>query len=121
MSRAAENWRDERARACKHGGMPSNLRDVTSEFYRGEATLEVLRAAALAERIDRQLADGILRLISEWEQNPEKNSTRVRNELRARAKELVPPAPAVSPASTYRRDPSESIYAAGIRGQQRRS
>ncbi|HEV2060949.1 MAG TPA: hypothetical protein VGR11_16485 [Solirubrobacteraceae bacterium] len=100
--------------------MPPNLRDVTRDFGRGEATLESLRAAARAEHRDRQLANEILTLIGEWENSPQKDSVRSRDDLRARAKKLVPPAPPDPPASTSRRPPGESIYDAGLRGQRRR-
>ncbi|MGH2919995.1 MAG: hypothetical protein ACRDLS_15545, partial [Solirubrobacteraceae bacterium] len=94
-----------------------DLRDVTREFARGEAPLEALRGAARAERGDRRLADEILKLITEWESSAWSASAWSRNELRARAKSLVPPAP---PASTSRQDPATSMYEAGLRGQRRR-
>lgn len=97
--------------------MPPNLRDVTREFGRGEATLETLRQAARAERLDRPVADQILRLITDWENSPGSETDRAKNELRARVKQLVPPEP---PPSASRREPGESIYAAGLRGQRRR-
>ena len=97
--------------------MGGHLRDATRAFYRGEITLDMLRAAAHAERMDRQLADGILRLISEFERNPWAATDRVRNELRDRAKAMIPPDP---PPSSGRREPGESLYAAGLRGQRRR-
>ena len=100
--------------------MAAHLRDVALEFARGEATLGALRAAAYAELIDRTLANGLLGLITQWENSPGKDSVRVRNDLREGVKRLVPAAPAKPAASTYRRDPSESLYAAGLRGQQRR-
>ncbi len=100
--------------------MPSNLRDVASDFGRGLATLETLRGAARAERNDRQLAEEILKLIADWENSAWKDSVRSRDDLRARAKQLVPPAPPAPPAATSRRRPAESIYEAGLRGQRRR-
>jgi hypothetical protein len=98
--------------------MPPNLRDVTREFARGQAPLETLRRAAREEPIDRQLADGILKLIADWERTRSPASAWSRNDLRARAKELVPPDP---PASSSRRNPTESMYEAGLRGQRRQS
>lgn len=101
--------------------MALDLKDVTRAFGRGEATLESLRAAARAEPYDRQLAGEIMRLISDWENSAWKDSARSRDDLRANIKSLVPPAPtASSPASTSRRQPRESIYEAGLRGQRRR-
>src|SRR5687767_13313607 len=100
--------------------MPPNLRDVARDFGRGEATLESLRGAARAERGDRQLADGILRLIAGWENSPQRHSVRSREDLRAEVKQLVPPEPPAPSASTSRRPPGESIYEAGLRGQRRR-
>lgn len=97
-----------------------NLREITRQFGRGEATLESLRGAALGEHRDRQLAGEILTLINAWERDPYKDSVRCRNDLRAHIKQLVPPAPAAAEASKSRREPGESLYAAGLRGQQRR-
>jgi len=93
---------------------PPRLSDVTRDFARGDTSLEALRAAARAERMHRHLADEILRLITEWE-NSGDNSTSSRNELRARAKRLVPPDP------PPRKEPAESFYEPGLRGQKRRS
>ena len=95
--------------------MPRSLRDVTRDFSLGEATLEDLREAAYAERMERSLAASVLGLISEWE-NSAWASDRSRDTLRARAKALVP---ARQPVSKNRRG-SESIYEAGLRGQRRR-
>lgn len=103
--------------------MPADLRDVTRDFGRGDATLETLRAAAHAERIDRRLADAILRLIADWERKPGRETALTRNLLRARVEDLVPPAPPPPPppsAAEHRRPPGESIYEAGLRGQRRR-
>ncbi len=100
--------------------MAQNLTHVTRAFGRGEATLETLRAAARAERGDRRLAETILQLITDWENSGWTDSEVSRTQLRIRVKQLVPAAPTTPPASTYRRDPSESLYAAGLRGQKRR-
>ncbi|MGH2919343.1 MAG: hypothetical protein ACRDLS_12220 [Solirubrobacteraceae bacterium] len=97
--------------------MPSNLADVTRDFGRGEAPLEALRRAAHAERSDGRLADEILRLIAEWESGAWTASSWSRNELRARAKQLVP---AAEPAPPARQDPTTAMYEAGLRGQRRR-
>lgn len=97
--------------------MQPGLRDITRDFARGEAPLEALRAAARAEPVDRRLADEILALISEWERSAWVASAWSRNELRARAKQLVPPAP---PAEPSRQDAAASMYEAGLRGQRRR-
>ncbi len=97
--------------------MAPKLKDVTGEFARGEAPLEALRAAARAERVHRQLADELLKLIAEWESSTWHNSTSSKNELRARAKELIPPDP---PLETIRRNTGYSFYEAGLRGQKRR-
>lgn len=86
------------------------MRDVTRAFGIGEATLEDLREAAMAERVDRQLADAVLRLIAEWE-----TSAWTRNEFRTRARDLLPATPPPS-----RRPEGESLYEAGLRGQRRR-
>jgi hypothetical protein len=117
----ASNRTTSRRAPCKTAPMAANLRDVTRDFARGQVALETWRAAARAERADRQLADAVLMLINEWESKAMAQSVRARNELRARAKQLLPPEPVTPPASTYRRDPSESIYAAGLRGQKRRT
>lgn len=100
--------------------MQSKLRDVATGFGRGEATLETLRGAAIAELVDRPLASRILTLISEWENSSGNHTVRSRDDFRARVKQVVPPAPVIPAASEYRRPPGESIYAAGLRGQQRR-
>jgi hypothetical protein len=100
--------------------MPADLRDVTREFGRGQTTLENLREAARAEPRDRQLAGALLQLIAEWESTAVTVSVRSRSELRARIRQLVPPDPPASPEASARRDPAESIYAAGLRGQRRR-
>lgn len=96
-----------------------NLRDVTREFGRGETALETLRAAARAEGVDRRLADDILRLIGEWEKGPSTGSAWSRNELRARAKQLIPPDAPAATEPPRRKDPTETMYAAGVRGQRR--
>jgi hypothetical protein len=88
--------------------MPPNLRDVTRAFARGEATLATLRGAARAERMDRHLADAILKLIADWETGARTDSARSRNELRDRAKRLVPSAPAVA----SRPDATTAMYEA---------
>lgn len=62
------------------------------------------------------MADAVLHLITAWEDTTWTASARSRNELRARAKQLLPPDP---PESTTRRDATESMYAAGLRGQRR--
>ena len=101
--------------------MPSDLRELTRQFGRGETTLEALRMAARAENRDRGLADQLLQLIREWEISPLRASERAKNDLREAAENLVPPPPPpLAPSSSARRDPSESIYAAGLRGQKRR-
>lgn len=102
--------------------MAPDLRDVTREFARGEATLETLRAAARSERSDRQLAEAVLQLIARCESAARTDSARARarDDLRDRAKQLVPAAPAAPAGSTNRRPPGESIYEAGLRGQRRR-
>ena len=101
--------------------MPPNLRDVTRDFGRGQTTLESWRGAARAERDDRQLAAEVLKLIADWESSAWKDSVRSREDLRARAKQLVPAAPAAPPESASRRGPKSSIYDAGLRGQRRRT
>lgn len=101
--------------------MPPDLRELTRQFGRGETTLEALRVAARAENRDRALADQLLQLIREWEISPLRASERARNDLREAAENLVPPPPPpLAPVANSRRDPSESIYAAGLRGQRRR-
>jgi len=100
--------------------MAADLKDVTRDFGRGQTTLENLREAARAESRDRQLAGALLQLIAEWESTAVTVSVRSRSELRARIRQLVPPEPPASPASSGRPDPAESIYAAGLRGQRRR-
>ena len=100
--------------------MAPNLTDVTRAFYRGEATLETLRRAARAEGSDRHLAARILGLITDWENSGWTESEASRSALRLQVKQAVPPPPTTSPKSTYHRDPAESLYAAGIRGQKRR-
>ncbi len=85
--------------------MPT-LKEVARDFALGQLTLEDLREAALAERIHRETAQEILKLIGEWA-----NSPRSRNELRMRVKELVPPPP--------RRNEGETFYDAGLRPYRR--
>ena len=102
------------ARACKTRGMPPglppDLSDITRKFACGEVSLLDWRDAAHRERFDRQLSEKVLSLIAQFE-----NSMWTRNDLRSRARELVP---AERPAA--RRRPAESIYEAGLRGQRRR-
>ena len=90
--------------------MQTRLRDVTRAFGIGEATLEDLREAANAERVDRQMADEVLRLIADWERRQYP-----RNELRSHVRSITPPPPPPS-----RHPPGESLYDAGLRGQRRR-
>lgn len=108
-------------RLARLGCMPPDLRDVTRDFGRGQTTLESWRGAARAERDDRQLAAEVLKLIADWENSAWRDSVRSREDLRARAKQLVPAAPAAPPASASRRGPKSSIYDAGLRGQRRRT
>ena len=96
--------------------MQPTLREVTLEFSRGEASLGTLRGAAHAERIHRPLADEILKLIADWENSPWGDNARSRNELRARAKQLVPAAPAAAKKPV---DAAAAMYGAGLRGQRR--
>ena len=103
--------------------MLPNLAEVARTFGRGEATLDTLRLAASADRADRRLADTLLALIAEWESSAYKDTVWSRNELRARASQLAPPvpvAPLTAPVSARLREPAESIYEAGLRGQKRR-
>ena len=76
-------------------------------FALGNATLEDLREAALAERIHRETAQEVLKLIGQWANN----SARSRNELRMRVKELIPPPP--------RRNEGETFYDAGLKAYRR--
>ncbi len=103
--------------------MAGRLSDVARDFGRGEATLEMLRAAARAEHGDRELASQVLRLIVEWESGGLTHTVRARDDLRMRVKALVPAtAPAAhAPASAQRpRASGLSLYEAGLRGQRRR-
>lgn len=97
--------------------MPSELRDVAREFSLGNTTLEALRDAARTSRGDRQVADAILAAIAAWESDPRKDSARVRNELRARIKQLAPPLP---PPVQSGEEATMSMYGPGLRGQRRR-
>jgi hypothetical protein len=100
--------------------MPSSLRTVTRDFSLGRLPLETLRAAAIAERVDRRLAGEILQAIADWERSPSPQGALARNELRARAKQLIPPGP--PPESEERKrnkDPAAAMYEAGLRGQRR--
>jgi hypothetical protein len=101
---------------------PPTFRDVVRDFSLGDATLDMLRSAARAESSDRQMANEILKLIADWERTPWTDSVVAKNELRARAKQLVPAAP--PPGSRGRRDPNvdpaTAMYEAGLRGQRRR-
>lgn len=102
--------------------MPSGLRDVTRDFSRGVVTLGAWRAAAQAERVDRNLADRILALIAEWETTAWPDTGRARKELRARAEQLVPAAPpaaAEPPSWRGDKDPTAAMYDAGLRGHKR--
>lgn len=99
--------------------MPSNLRGVTRDFVCGVATLGAWRTAARTESVDRQLADAILQSISEWENTAWPDIARARIDLRERAEQLVPAAPAGAPASSRNADPTAAMYEAGLRGQRR--
>lgn len=104
--------------------MPANLRDVARAFGRGEATLEMLRAAARAAPGDRQLADQVLKLIMDWESSGLTHTVRSRTDLRMRVKALVPappPAPNAPAPGERRRASGNSLYEPGLRGQKRRS
>lgn len=101
--------------------MAFDLRDVTRKFGRGEATLHTLRDAARAERVDRQLAEQVLKLIMEWENSGRTNNDHARSELRMRVKALVPAAPTAAAAGQRRRASGNSFYEPGLRGQRRRS
>ena len=95
-----------RRAACKTGAVSRDLRDVSRDFGLGNATLEDLREAAQAERIHRQAADQILKLITEWE-----NSAWSRNELRMRVRQLTPPPPQSPRGATF--------YDAGLKAKRR--
>lgn len=101
--------------------MVANLRNVTRDFARGQTTLETLRRAARTEPVDRRLADRLLALITDWENGPWTASTRARNELRARARLLLPPDPPDPPPAARSKDATTSMYEAGFRGQRRQS
>ena len=90
--------------------MRTHMREVARAFGIGEATLEDLREAAMAERVDRQLAVAVLGLIDQWE-----TSAWTRNEFRTHVRALLPATP-----PPPRRPNDESIYDAGLRGQRRR-
>jgi len=100
--------------------MLAKLTELARDFGRGQVSLTTLREAARCERSNRRLADEILRLIAAWEDSPTAQSMTARDDLRWNVKLLVPPEPEVSPSSKRRKEPTESIYAAGLRGQQRR-
>jgi hypothetical protein len=99
--------------------MPTRLRDVAHDFALGQVALETLRRAAHDEVVDRRLADEILKAIADWERSPSPQGAYARNELRARAKQLVPSAPAAEPEAKRDKDPTASMYEAGLRGQRR--
>jgi hypothetical protein len=99
--------------------MPTNLRDVARDFALGQVALETLRRAAHAEAVDRRLADELLKAIADWENSPSPQGAYARNELRARAKQLVPSGPPAEPEASRNTDPTASMYEAGLRGQRR--
>lgn len=103
--------------------MAGRLSDVARGFGRGEATLEMLRAAARAEPRERELASQVLKLITDWESSGLTHNARARDGLRMRVKALVPATPpaAQTPAAAQRpRASGLSLYEAGLRGQRRR-
>ena len=100
--------------------MPSSLRTVTRDFAFGRLPLETLRAAAIAEPVDRRLAGELLEAIADWERSPSPQGALARNELRARAKQLIPAEPPPEPEERKRnKDPAAAMYEAGLRGQRR--
>ncbi len=99
--------------------MAQNLRALTREFSLGVVTFGAWREAARVERVDRRLADEILRVIREWESTSWPDVARARNELRLRADKIVPPAPLDAPAPKRKVDPATAMYEAGLRGQRR--
>ena len=101
--------------------MAVKLRDVIREFALGDVSLETLRAAAHAEIAERDLADKLLQLIGEWERSAWPNSAWSRNELRDRAKQLVPKAPEAAPKRLTGAEAAASMYATGVRGRRRPS
>ena len=92
------------------------LREVTLDFARGEAPLESLREAARVEKFDIHLADALLQAIADWEASAWPNSHWARNELRDRAKKLVPPAPDPSKRKKTGKEHAANMYATGLRG-----
>jgi len=101
--------------------MAPRLKEVTREFALGVTTLGTWREAARAESADRRLADEVLRLISDWENTAWPDMTRARNELRAGAERLAP-APlgsSVEEEKKAKKDPTATMYEAGLRGQRR--
>lgn len=90
------------------------MREAARAFGLGEITLEDLREAARADKLDRPLADQLLRMIAEWETSPRRHSDWARKEFRATVRKLAPAEPAVD-----KREHRESLYEAGLRGQQR--
>jgi hypothetical protein len=101
--------------------MAMKLRDVTREFSLGDVSLEMLRTAAHAEIAERDLADKLLKLIGEWERSAWPNSAWSRNELRDRAKQLVPPAPEPTRRRLTGAEAAASMYETGVRGRRRPS
>lgn len=99
--------------------MRPNLRNVTRDFVLGVVTLGTWREAARSEPANRNLADEILRVISEWENTTWPDIARARNELRERAERLVPAAALDEPATRRKQDPTTAMYEAGLRGQRR--
>jgi hypothetical protein len=98
----------------------AKLREVTRAFAHGEAPLEVLRQTARREILDRRLADGILALITEWENSSWKDAAWARNALRARVEDLVPTVPPPATSGNTGASATAAMYDAGLRGHLRR-
>ncbi|HVL31937.1 MAG TPA: hypothetical protein VM299_06835 [Solirubrobacteraceae bacterium] len=77
-------------------------------FALGEVTLEDLREAARAEKIDQRTAQETLKLIAEWESHRAWS----RNDFRARVRRLMPP-----PAPKTR--DGNAMYDAGLNAYRR--
>ena len=99
--------------------MQYKLRETARAFALGEVPLDTVRQAARDERLDRHVADSLLRVIEDWEQGGRVNSPYARNELRERVGQVVPAVNAAEKKKLSGSEYATNMYETGLRGQRR--